>query len=236
VGNACRSAAESLRQQIFATAAKHFDMPLEGMCLKEKCVVAGNHRLSLAAVARISQLTGGGLIAHGTTISPPNAHDPKRVENHPLPAWNTPSFHAHAADVSIDPETGEITINRYVVAQDVGYAINPTYIEGQIEGGVSQGLGQALSEEIVYENGRVLNASLTDYKMPTSLDMPSVESILIECPSQHGPYGAKGVGEPPCIEPPATIANAIAAATGVWIRSLPITAEKILLATKGLWT
>jgi CO/xanthine dehydrogenase Mo-binding subunit len=236
VGNACRSAAESLRQQIFATAAKHLDMPLEGMCLKEKCVVAGNHRLSLAAVARISQLTGGGLIAHGTTISPPNAHDPKRVENHPLPAWNTPSFHAHAADVSIDPETGEITINRYVVAQDVGYAINPTYIEGQIEGGVSQGLGQALSEEIVYENGRVLNASLTDYKMPTSLDMPSVESILIECPSQHGPYGAKGVGEPPCIEPPATIANAIAAATGVWIRSLPITAEKILLATKGLWT
>jgi len=233
VGNACRSAAESLRQQIFATAAKHLDIPLEGMCLKEKCVVAGNHRLSLAAIARISQLTGGGLIAHGTTISPPNAHDPKRVENHPLPAWNTPSFHAHAADVSIDPETGEITINRYVVAQDVGYAINPTYIEGQIEGGVSQGLGQALSEEIVYENGRVLNASLTDYKMPTSLDMPSVESILIECPSQQGPYGAKGVGEPPCIEPPATIANAIAAATGVWIRSLPITAEKILLATEG---
>ena len=233
VGNACRSAAESLRQQIFATAAKHLDIPLEGMCLKEKCVVAGNHRLSLAAIARISQLTGGGLIAHGTTISPPNAHDPKRVENHPLPAWNTPSFHAHAAEVSIDPETGEITINRYVVAQDVGYAINPTYIEGQIEGGVSQGLGQALSEEIVYENGRVLNASLTDYKMPTSLDMPSVESILIECPSQQGPYGAKGVGEPPCIEPPATIANAIAAATGVWIRSLPITAEKILLATEG---
>jgi CO/xanthine dehydrogenase Mo-binding subunit len=79
----------------------------------------------------------------------------------------------------------------------------------------------------------VLNASLTDYKMLTSLDMPSVESILVECPSQHGPYGAKGVGEPPCIEPPATIANAIAAATGVWIRSLPITAEKILLATEG---
>jgi CO/xanthine dehydrogenase Mo-binding subunit len=233
VGNACRSAADSLRQQIFATAAKHLDIPLEGMGLQEKCVVSGNHRLSLAAVARISQLTGGGLIAHGTAISPPTAYDPRRVENHPLPAWNTPSFHAHAADVSIDRETGEITINRYVVAQDVGYAINPTYIEGQIEGGVSQGLGQALSEEIVYENGCVLNASLTDYKMPTSLDMPSVESILIECPSQHGPYGAKGVGEPPCIEPPATIANAIAAATGVWIRSLPLTAEKILLATEG---
>ena len=229
VGNACRSAAEVLRRQIFSIAAKHLDVPAEGMLLREKCVIARNHRLPLAEVARIAQLTGGGLIAHGTAISPPPAHDPSRIENHPLPAWNTPSFHAHAADVSVDRDTGEITIHRYVVAQDVGYAINPTYIEGQIEGGVSQGLGQALSEEIVYQDGRVLNASLTDYKMPTSLDMPRVESILVECRSQHGPYGAKGVGEPPCIEPPATVANAIAAATGIWITSLPITAEKILL-------
>jgi CO/xanthine dehydrogenase Mo-binding subunit len=232
VGNACRSAAEILRGRIFAIAAKHLDIPADEVLLREKCVIARNHRLPLAEVARISQLTGGGLIAHGTAISPPPAHDPSRVENHPLPAWNTPTFHAHAAEVSVDHETGEVTIHRYVVAQDVGFAINPTYIEGQIEGGVSQGLGQALSEEIVYADGRVLNASLTDYKMPTSLDMPRVESILIECPSQHGPYGAKGVGEPPCIEPPATVANAIAAATGVWITSLPITAEKILLGLK----
>jgi CO/xanthine dehydrogenase Mo-binding subunit len=233
VGNACRAAAEILRRQIFAVAAKHLEIPADEMLLREKCVLARNHRLPLAELARISQLTGGGLIAHGTAISPPPAHDSSRVENHPLPAWNTPSFHAHAAEVSVDRETGEITIHRYVVAQDVGYAINPTYIEGQIEGGVSQGLGQALSEEIVYEDGRVLNASLTDYKMPTSLDMPRVESILVTCPSQHGPYGAKGVGEPPCIEPPATIANAIAAATGVRISSLPITAEKILLGLEG---
>jgi CO/xanthine dehydrogenase Mo-binding subunit len=228
VGNACRSAAEVLRQQIFAAAAKHLDVPAEEMSLREKCVIARNHRLPLAEIARISQVTGGGLIAHGTAISPPPAHDSSRVENHPLPAWNTPSFHAHAAEVSVDGDTGDLAIHRYVVAQDVGYAINPTYIEGQIEGGVSQGLGQALSEEIVYQEGKVLNASLTDYKMPTSLDMPRVESILVQRRSQHGPYGAKGVGEPPCIEPPATIANAIAAATGVWITSLPITAEKIL--------
>ena len=75
----------------------------------------------------------------------------------------------------------------------------------------------------------MLNANLTDYKMPTSLDVPEIESILVECASAAGPYGAKGVGEPPCIEPPATVANAIAAATGIWITSLPITAEKILL-------
>jgi CO/xanthine dehydrogenase Mo-binding subunit len=232
VGNACLAAAESLRQQAFAVVAKHRGVPVDEMRLHGKCVVAGDLRVSLADVARLSQLTGGGLVAHGTAINPPPAYDPARVENHPLPVWNTPSFHAHAADLSVDRETGEITIHRYVVAQDVGYAINPTYIEGQIEGGVSQGLGQVLSEEIVYRDGRVLNANLTDYKMPTSLDVPPIESILIECPSQAGPYGAKGVGEPPCIEPPATIANAIAAATGLWVTSLPITAEKVLLGLR----
>ena len=154
------------------------------MTLREKSVVARNHRITLAELARLSQLSGGGLIAHGTAIAPPPAHDPARVENHPLPAWNTPSFHAHAADLSVDRETGEITIHRYVVAQDVGFALNPTYIEGQIEGGVAQGLGQTLSEEIVYREGRVLNANLTDYKMPTALDVPPIESILVECPSR----------------------------------------------------
>jgi CO/xanthine dehydrogenase Mo-binding subunit len=228
VGNACRAAAESLRRQIFAEAARQHGVSSENMMLHDKCVVAGNLRIPLADIARASELTGGGLIAHGTALNPPPAYDQARVESHPLPVWNTPSFHAHAADLSVDAETGEVTIHRYVVAQDVGFAINPTYIEGQIEGGVSQGLGQALSEEIVYRDGRVLNANLTDYKMPTALDVPQIESILVECPSQAGPYGAKGVGEPPCIEPPATIANAIAAATGLWVTSLPITSEKIL--------
>ncbi|HEX2886953.1 xanthine dehydrogenase family protein molybdopterin-binding subunit [Vineibacter terrae] len=232
VGNACRAAAADLRQQLFALVAAQHGVPAEEMMLRDKCVVAGDKRIPLAEIAR-QQYTGGGLVARGTALNPPPAYDPARVENHPLPVWNTPSFHAHAADVSVDTETGEVTINRYVVAQDVGYAINPTYIEGQIEGGVSQGLGQALSEEIVYQDGRVLNANLTDYKMPTSLDVPPIESILVECPSAAGPYGAKGVGEPPCIEPPATIANAVAAATGLWITSLPITAEKILLGLKG---
>ena len=233
VGNACRAAAEDLRRQIFALVARQHAIPVEEMTLREKCVIAGEKRIPLTEVARLSQLTAGGLIAHGTALNPPPAYDPARVENHPLPVWNTPSFHAHAADVSVDRDTGEITIHRYVVAQDVGFAINPTYIEGQIEGGVSQGLGQALSEEIVYRDGHVLNANLTDYKMPTALDVPPIESILVECASQAGPYGAKGVGEPPCIEPPATIANAVAAATGLWVTSLPITAEKVLLGLRG---
>ena len=128
----------------------------------------------------------------------------------------------------MDTETGEVVVDRYVVAQDVGFAINPTGIEGQIEGGVAQGLGQALSEELVFHDGRVVNANLTDYKMPTAMDVPRIESILVERASQAGPFGAKGVGEPPCIEPLATVANAVAAASGVRITNAPITAEKVL--------
>ena len=229
VGNACLAAAADLRRQIFAIAATQLSAPVEVMELRDKQVVAGTQSISIAEIARISRISGGGLISHGTAISPSPTFDPARLENHPLPAWNTPSYHAHAVDLSVDPDTGAVDIHRYVAVQDVGFAINPTYIEGQIEGGVAQGIGQALLEEIVYQEGRVMNANLTDYKMPTALDVPEIESIIVECASTAGPYGAKGVGEPPCIEPPATIANAIAAATGVWLRSLPMTAEKIAL-------
>jgi len=229
VGNACRAAVADLKRQLFTLAAAQLGVEPDTLALADKHVVADGKRLSLADLARLSQQTGGGLIAHGTFIAPPTPYDTKRVENHAYPAFHSPSFHAHAVDLSVDPDTGEITVHRYVVAQDVGFALNPIYIEGQIEGGVAQGLGQALSEEIVYEGGHVLNPNLTDYKMPTTLDLPRVESILVQHPSLVGPYGAKGVGEPPNIEPPAAVANAVAAATGLRITSLPITAEKIAL-------
>jgi CO/xanthine dehydrogenase Mo-binding subunit len=228
VGNACRAAAGELKRMLFTQASAQLGVPAERLELRDKHVVANGARVSLAEMARQSQLAGGGLIAHGTFIAPATPFDAKRVEAHVYPAFHSPSFHAHAVDLSADAETGEITIHRYVVAQDVGFAINPTYIEGQIEGGVAQGLGQALSEEIVYRQGRVLNPNLTDYKMPTALDVPRVQSILVQHPSQVGPYGAKGVGEPPNIEPPAAVANALAAALGFRATSLPITAEKIV--------
>ncbi len=232
VGNACRAAVADLTRQLFALAAAQLGVEPEACALAHKHVVTGGKRLSLAELARVSQMSGGGLIAHGTFIAPPTAYDAKRVESHVYPAFHSPSFHAHAVEVSVDPETGEITVEKYVVAQDVGFAMNPTYIEGQIEGGVAQGLGQALSEEIVYEGGHVRNANLTDYKMPTTLDVPRVETILVQHPSLVGPYGAKGVGEPPNIEPPAAVANAVAAATGLRITSLPITAEKVALGLR----
>ena len=233
VGNACIAAARDLKRQIGELMATLWQVPADSVRIETKSVVSGDKRMSLADVAGLSQRSGGGLISHGTAIQPMPVFDPERVKHHPLPAWTSHSFHAHAVDLSVDQVTGDVSINRYVVAQDVGYAINPTYIEGQIEGGVAQGIGQTLSEEIVYDGGRVLNANLTDYKMPTMMDMPRIESILVEKPSVNGPYGAKGVGEPPCIQPPAAIANAIAAACGVRVHSLPITAEKIALRLAG---
>jgi len=232
VGNACRAAVADLKRQIVTLAARHLGVDEGALTLRQGAVIAadGDARVTLAELARLSQASGGGLIAHGTFVAPPTPYDAKRVEGHVYPAFHSPSFHAHAVDLSVDDATGEVTIHRYVVAQDVGFAMNPTYIEGQIEGGVAQGLGQALSEEIVYDEGRVLNPNLTDYKMPTAMDVPRIETILVQHPSLVGPFGAKGVGEPPNIEPPAAVANAVASATGVRLTSLPMTAEKIALA------
>ncbi len=232
VGNACRAAAAELRRALFRLAAAQLGVEPEALELRDRHVGVDGRRIALAELARLSQQAGGGLIAHGTFIAPPTPFDARRVEGHVYPAFHSPSFHAHAVDLSVDGETGEITIHRYVVAQDVGFALNPAAIEGQIEGGVAQGLGQALSEEIVYERGRVLNPNLTDYKMPTALDVPRIETILVQAPSRVGPYGAKGVAEPPNIEPPAAVANAVAAAAGLRVTSLPITAEKIALGLR----
>lgn len=233
VGNACRLAAADLRRQLFTLAARRLDVSPELLSLTEGHVVGDGKQISLAELARLSQESGGGLIAHGAFIAPPTPYDATRVEASTSPAFHSPSFHAHAVELSVDPDTGEVILHRYVAAQDVGFALNPGFIEGQIEGGVAQGLGQALSEEIVYRDGQVLNPNLTDYKMPTTLDVPPIESILVEHASEAGPYGAKGVGEPPVIEPPAAVANAVAAATGCRITSLPITAEKVLRALRG---
>jgi CO/xanthine dehydrogenase Mo-binding subunit len=229
VGNACRAAVKELRRMAVLVAAKHLGAEPDAIDVSGATFKGNGKTLSLREIAGISQASGGGLIAHGTFIAPATPFDRDRAANMVITTINSPSFHAHAVDVSVDEDTGEVTLNDYVVAQDVGFAINPTYIEGQIEGGVVQGIGQALSEEIVYRESRVLNPNLTDYKMPTASDVPRIRSLLVECPGEVGPYGAKGVGEPPVIEPPAAIANAIASACGVRVRALPITAEKITM-------
>jgi len=119
----------------------------------------------------------------------------------------------------------------YLAVQDVGFAINPAEVEGQIFGGVTQGLGWALFENLVYdENGQLLTSNLMDYALPHSQDVPHISSILVEVPSAHGPFGAKGVGEPPVVPVGATIANAIFDAVGVRMTQLPITSERLFMA------
>lgn len=141
---------------------------------------------------------------------------------------------AHVCDVEVDPETGQVTVLRYTAFQDVGKALNPTAVEGQIEGSVAQGLGWALTEGFDYDaKGRLRNASLLDYRMPTALDLPPIECVIIETPVPNVPYGVRGVGEVPIVPPAAAVANAIARAIGVRISHMPMTPERVLRALKG---
>ncbi len=142
-----------------------------------------------------------------------------------------PGFSTQFCDVEVDPETGKVTILRFVAAQDVGRAIHPSYVEGQIQGGVVQGIGWALSEEYIYNNKGLLdNPGFLDYRCPVSSDLPMIDTVLVEVPNPTHPYGAKGVGEV-CICPPmAAIANAIERATGKRMTELPMSPPKVLAA------
>jgi xanthine dehydrogenase molybdenum-binding subunit len=142
-----------------------------------------------------------------------------------------PTFATHIVDVEVDMETGKLQILRYTATQDVGKAIHPSYVEGQIHGGVAQGLGWAMHEEYVYnDKGQMLNASLLDYRMPTALDLPMIDTVLIEVPNPAHPFGVKGVGEVPIVPPAAALANAIHDAVGVRMNVLPMNPGNVLKA------
>jgi len=138
---------------------------------------------------------------------------------------------AHIVDLEVDPETGKVRILRYTAAQDVGKAVHPAHIEGQIHGAVVQGIGRALSEGYQFdEQGRLLNKSFLDYRMPTMVDVPPIETVLVEVPNPGHPYGVRGVAEPPVTPPPAAIAIALHRALGVRLCELPMSPERILRA------
>ncbi len=141
---------------------------------------------------------------------------------------------AHVCDVEVDPDTGQVTVLRYTAFQDVGRAVNPPAVEGQIEGSVAQGLGWALTEGFDYDaQGRLRNANLLDYRMPTALDLPPIECVIVETPVPDAPYGLRGVGEVPIVPPAAAVANAIARATGRRQTAMPMTPERVLRSLRG---
>jgi len=222
-GRAVQNAAEDTKAKLMDLAADRLGVPADALeCAGGSVYVQDNppQSLDLGQLARMSLTSRGGPIIGTASLSS-------------LPY--APVFNAQAAEVIVDRETGQVRVTRFVQAQDIGKAINPMGVEGQLEGGAVQGIGRALSEEILIdkETGKVRNPSLATYLMPLSVDMPDIENILVEVPSADGPFGARAVAESPGFGPPAAIANAIFDAVGVRIKTLPLSAERVLAAIQG---
>jgi CO/xanthine dehydrogenase Mo-binding subunit len=141
------------------------------------------------------------------------------------------TFATMCVDVEVDPDTGKVQILRCTIAQDAGRALHPSYVEGQLQGGVAQGIGWALNEEYFYdEKGLLRNTGLLDYRMPTCLDLPEIDTLVVEVPNPDHPLGARGVGEIAVVPPMAAVANAIYNAVGVRMRELPMSPQRVLKA------
>ncbi|MDR7543529.1 MAG: xanthine dehydrogenase family protein molybdopterin-binding subunit [Armatimonadota bacterium] len=224
VGEAVRRAAEDARRQILHIAASHLEAHVDDLEMADGEVrVKGSPtaRLSLAEIAAMSMRFGAKyppIFGQGSTAL----------------TRQSPGFAGHLVRVRVDEETGGVTILEYVAVQDVGFAINPPAVWGQVLGGVAQGIGWGLLEGVVYdEDGGLLTATFTDYPLPRASSVPRVDTVIVEVPSDDGPFGAKGVGEPPVVPAAAAIAHAIADATGVRVTSLPITPERLLGALRA---
>jgi 4-hydroxybenzoyl-CoA reductase subunit alpha len=173
----------------------------------------------------------GALVAQGAYAPPEDARGGKFKGGGvgPSPSY---SYSAQVAEVTVDPDTGHVRVDKIVAAHDCGRALNPLTVEGQIEGSVYMGFGQALQEEMVWERGRLMNPSLLEYRIPSTLENPEIESIIVESEDPEGPFGAKEAGEGSLAATIPAIANAIFDAVGVRIDTLPITPEKVLEALR----
>ena len=192
--------------------------------------IKGSPEVGLSiADAVVEGIMGKGIhiLGRGSYSAPSDPWDYESGQGNPSPAY---SYGAQIAEVEVDPTTGCVDVLKVTAACDCGFAINPMGLEGQIEGAVVSGTGMALYEDWSHENGLTLNASLLEYKIPTSLDSTAVDSILVESIDPRGPFGAKGVSEGAQVPVAAAVANAVYHAIGVRIKDLPITPEKILKA------
>ncbi|MDD9925755.1 MAG: molybdopterin-dependent oxidoreductase, partial [Rhodospirillaceae bacterium] len=215
------SASEDCVQQLRERAAKTWDIDVEAVEWENgEARPAGENAgkfepLSLLELAEKTPMTGGPIGA-------------KKSSNVQGPG---PAFGTHICDVEVDRETGHVKILRYTAIQDAGRAIHPGYVEGQMQGGVAQGIGWALNEEYIYgEDGRLQNAGFLDYRIPVASDLPMIDTVIVEIPNPTHPFGVRGVGEIPIIPPMAAVANAIEDAVGLRLTSLPMSPPKVLAA------
>jgi CO/xanthine dehydrogenase Mo-binding subunit len=220
-GMAVTQAAEQAVLELRKRAALTWDIPVDDVVWVDgtaQAIGAGAGKvapLSLADIALKSARTGGP-IGGKAQINAQGAG---------------PGYGTHIVDVEVDRETGHVTILRYTAVQDVGRAIHPSYVEGQIQGGAAQGIGWALNEEYIYDkDGRLENAGFLDYRVPVCSDLPMIEAVLVEVPNPRHPFGVKGVGEVPIVPPMAAVANAIYDAIGVRMPDLPISPPKLRAA------
>jgi CO/xanthine dehydrogenase Mo-binding subunit len=224
VGRAVKLAAEDAKRQMLEIAAQRLEVSPEDLEM-----IDGEIRLKSGDAADQKPLTFARLGKWTTNFG---AYYPAVVGRGAITARKSaPGFTAQAVEVEVDPDTGEVTVLGFAVAQDAGFAINPLSVEGQMQGGVSQGIGIALSEEMIFDDqGRLLNPNLLDYRLMTTRDLPPIEAIIVEVPSEEGPYGARIVGEPSIVAGLAAVGNAIAEATGARCYEAPFTPERVLRA------
>jgi CO/xanthine dehydrogenase Mo-binding subunit len=227
-GNAIKLAAGEVHRQLMDAAGSMLALHWEDLEIRDG-VVRGIHQPEVQAplpmVVRAARDRGFSL-DHTALYQPRTVPGGAGTGLSPR-AFLTYMFASHVAEVLVDIETGEVRVQRITAAHDVGVAINPREVAGQIEGGVAQGLGMALMEEVVTRDGRILNPSFTDYIIPTMVDVPPILSVIVERPDLEGPFGARGVGEPPLIGTVPAVLGAIADATGVPMRQTPATAERV---------
>jgi CO/xanthine dehydrogenase Mo-binding subunit len=236
LGRVVREASIDVRRQLLEMAAAVIEVHADDLELREGTVVvrgAPDRRLAYGQV--IAKFYGGpGTILGKGVFNTKPFYDPMHPETgqsrRPSIFW---MYAAAAAEVVVDTETGELTVTRLVTAADAGKAINPLACVQQIEGSAVMGLGMALMEEVVFDEGRTLNPTFLDYKVPTSVDLPATQAIVVESVQADGPYGAKGIGESAIAPVPAAIGNAVLDATGVQLKALPLRAEKIYRALRA---
>jgi CO/xanthine dehydrogenase Mo-binding subunit len=232
MGNAIIQAVQQIKESIMEMASQILSVPIERLEAKNRCVYErGNPINSLQFKDVVSKCMAKGkrLIGQGWWTPPPTRLDPETGQGNPYFVY---SFSTQMAEVVVDIQTGEVKVTDYVAAFDIGKAINPRNVEGQIEGGVAMGLGYALMEETVLDHGYIQNLSLQNFLIPTMLDVPNIKTIILETENKFGPYGAKGVGEMTNIPTAPAIVNAITHACGGRVRSLPADPEKVYFAIK----
>ncbi|MBI4186124.1 MAG: xanthine dehydrogenase family protein molybdopterin-binding subunit [Chloroflexi bacterium] len=235
-GHAVRLAAADVKKQLFELACDRLEANIEDLELRDKKVSVTGSPFKSISVAELATMSiferSGPILGRGAFLDKGGVPLSERVSGYAKSEGPSLQPATVIAEVTVDTETGRVRVLRCVESQDVGRCINPATMEGQIHGGVVQGIGYALTEETLFENGRILNPSFVDYKMATALDTPQIVPLIVEELDPTGPYGAKGAGEAPIVPVAPAIANAIYNAVGVRIKELPITGEKIFMAMK----